>query len=165
MAIAVLDVVVYAVFVLGLGRRIVAAQQLRDAQFRHARSQEKRIQRLEKFKASLPDAQEQLAQFEKQHVPTRRRGFSRAAQLVREVAQESGVQVSGVAYKLDSDTTQPLERLSITVSVEGPYRSLVRFAHGLETGDDFILVRDFNFQPRESGNLSLRLTSDLYLLP
>jgi Tfp pilus assembly protein PilO len=164
-AIAVLDVAAYAVLILGLGNRISAAQQLREDLLRHVRDEGKRIVRLEKFKSSLPDAENQLAQFEQKHVPTRRKGFSRAAQLVREVAQQSGVEVTDVGYKLDSEKNQPLERLAITVSVEGPFTNLVRFAHALETADDFIVERGFKFEPREGGNLALHLSSDLYLLP
>lgn len=164
-AIAVLDVVGYAVFILGLGNRISAAQQLRDGLLRHVREQGTRIVRLQKFKACLPDAQDELAQFEQKHVPSRRKGFSRAAQLIREVAQQSGVDVSDVNYKLDSEKKQPLERLEITVSVEGPFASLVHFAHSFESTDDFVVVRGFKFDSREGGNLALRLSSDLYLLP
>ena len=163
MAIVLVDIVVYLVPVLGLGNQVKAVQQLREGLFRRVRDEEMRVARLQKFQASLPDAKKQLEQFEQEHVPARRRGFSRAARRVREVAEQSGVQLSGVAYKLDSDHSQPLERLAITVNVEGPFASLVQFVHALETSGDFIVVREFNFQPREGEILALRIAADLYL--
>jgi hypothetical protein len=42
---------------------------------------------------------------------------------------------------------------------------LLKFAHGLETANDFILIREFNLATGENGMLSLRLAADFYLTP
>ena len=157
------NLVVYFALIAGLGNHVRAAQLERENLFGQVRNQKDRIARLEKFQASLPDAKLLLAQFEKERVPSRRQGFSRAARLVREVAGQSGVQLSGVAYKLDSEGHEPLERLRITMTAEGPFSSLVNFAHALETAGDFLIVREFNFRPGETGDLALRMDADMYL--
>jgi Tfp pilus assembly protein PilO len=163
LAILVVDVLAYGALVLGLGNRIQAAQETREALLRQVREEQTRVARLRRYQASLPDAKEHLERFEQKRIPSRRQGFSRAARLVREVGQRSGVDVAGVSYKLDSDRTKPLERLGITVTAEGLYPSLVQFAHSFETANDFIVVRDFNFQQGDSGTLALRMSADLYL--
>ncbi len=157
------DLAVYFVLVVGLGNRVRAAQLDRESLYRQVRNEQVRIARLEKFQASLPDAKQLLAQFEQQRVPSRRQGFSRAARLVREVAEQSGVQLSGVAYKLDSEGDEPLERLSITMTAEGPFSSLVSFSHALETAGEFLIVREFYFRPGETGDLALRMDAEMYL--
>lgn len=163
LTILAMDILAYGVLILGLGKRIQAIQQSRDGLLRQVREEENRVARLKRFEASLPEAKERLEQFEQERVPSRRQGFSRAARLIREVGQRSGVEVAGRSYKLDSDRTEPLERLGITVSAEGLFPSLVKFAHSFETASDFIVVRDFNFQQGESGNLELRIAADLFL--
>jgi Tfp pilus assembly protein PilO len=165
LVILAVDVLAYGGLVLGLGNRIRAAQETRDAMLQQVREEQARVARLKRFQASLPDARQQLKQFEEKRVPSRRQGFSRAARLVREVGQRSGVEVSAVTYKLDSDRTKPLERLGISVSAQGLYPGLVKFAHALETASDFIVVREFNFQQGDGGVLALRLSADLYLKP
>jgi Tfp pilus assembly protein PilO len=157
------DILIYAVLVLGLSDRTRVAAQTRDHLRRHVFEEQLRIARLKKYQASLPEAKEQLELFEQKRVPSRRQGFSRAARLIREVGQRSGVDVSAVGYKLHSDEKEPMERLGITVSAQGLYPSLVKFAHALETAGDFLVVREFNLRQSEGGTLALRMTADLYL--
>jgi Tfp pilus assembly protein PilO len=124
-----------------------------------------RVARLKRFQAALPDSEEQLAAFLKSRVATRRRGFSRAARLMRELTDKAGLLMTGIAYKLSSDKDEPLERLAVDVQVDGPFPSLLSFAHALETSDDFIALRDFSFQPAEGSALTLHVGADLYLTP
>ncbi len=44
-------------------------------------------------------------------------------------------------------------------------RSLLKISNGLETANDFLLVREFILAPGEKGDLGLRLSVDLYLTP
>jgi Tfp pilus assembly protein PilO len=124
-----------------------------------------RVARLEEFQAAVPGAGEQLEGFLNEHVPTRRQGFSRAARLVRHLVDESGAQLESISYKLGGDDDEPLRRLGLEVDVEGPFASLFDFAHSLETGTEFVVVRSFTFEPREGGTMGLRLGADLYLKP
>jgi Tfp pilus assembly protein PilO len=163
LAILVVDVLLYSVLVLGLSDRIRAAAQTRDNLRRQIYEEQLRIVRLKKTQADLPHAQEELAQFEKKRVPSRREGYSRAAHLIQEVGQRSGVDIAAVSYKLDSERAMPLERLGISVTAQGLYPSLIKFAHDLETTGDFVVEREFIFQQGEGGTLALRISADLYL--
>lgn len=163
LAVITLDILAYAILVIGLGNRIQSASQLREELFRKRQQVGRQVAQLNQFQASLPEVRKALQQFEKDRVPSRRQGFSRAARAVREIAHGSGVEVIGVSYKLAGTHTEPLERLGIAITAEGLYPSLVHFARSLETADDFIVVRDFSFQQGDSGALALRMNADLYL--
>jgi len=165
LALIAADAVLYLVLVQPLRRSLVAELQARDQAKTQLLEQALRVESLKKFQAALPDASRGMKLFLRDHVPPRRRGYSSAATLVRRLTQESGLELDAISFKRDSATGGPLERLGFQVTVVGPFRGLLKFAHGLETGNDFILVRDFVFQPTEGNNLALRLGAELYLEP
>ncbi len=143
--------------------KLLAQQQA----YRNARQQkltmEARVARLEKI--PVTDADAELNQFESEHMPSRRRSFSKAADLVRRLTAESGVQLSGVSYRLGEVKDEPLQRLGIEVSVQGPFPSLLDFAHAVETSADFLVLRGFSLETGDGGTLALRMTADLYVTP
>jgi Tfp pilus assembly protein PilO len=160
-----LDVVLYFALVRPL-RSMRTAEEVRYSATReHVQELKVRAARLEKFQTAVPETEDQLRAFIRSHIPPRRQGFSRAARLVRRLTEQAGVELSGVAYKLDSAADDPLERLGIEVEVEGPFPSLLNFSHALETASDFIVVREFAFEPAEGRGVALRLGADLYLTP
>ena len=81
------------------------------------------------------------------------------------MADAAGVKLTTVAYRLDLEHHDPLERLAVEINAQGPYTGLLKFSHALETANDFMLVREFNFIPGDSGVISLRLGADLYVTP
>lgn len=165
LSLAALDAALYLAVVRPLGRMRADEQQAKQAVEKRLEDQRARLERFRKFQAALPDAGQALKVFVRDHVPSRRRGFSRAARLVRRLSEASGLQLAGVSYRLNTTEGGPLERLGIEVTVEGPFSSLLKFAHAIETDNDFILVRDFTFQPGEGATLALRLGADMYLEP
>jgi hypothetical protein len=124
-----------------------------------------RIERLKKFLAALPEAGERLSAFEQEHTPPRRQGYSKASELVRRVAEQSGTQLVSVAFKLDSKTPGALQSLGAVINVEGSFAGLLRFAHGLETASDLILTRSFSIVMGDNQTLEMRLAIDLFLMP
>jgi len=124
-----------------------------------------RIERLKKFLAGLPEAGEGLAAFERDHTPPRRQGYSKAYDLVRSLAEQSGTQLESVAFKLDSKVPGPLQSLGALINVGGSFAGLLKFAHGLETAGNLILIRSFSIVIGENQALEMRLTIDFYLTP
>lgn len=160
-----LDLVLYLALVRPL-QSLRAGEEASYAATRdRVRNGKARVARLEKFQAALPDAEERLTAFFKDHVPARRSGFSRAARLLRQLTEQAGLQVTGITYKLGHAKDEPLERLTLDVEVEGPFASLLNFTHALETAGDFIILRDISFQPAEGRTLALHVGADLYLTP
>ncbi len=159
------DVLLYIGVVARLDKAAASELQRFTALRRGVREEEERVARLERFESSLPDGRKQVQLFQRKYVPPRRRGFSRASRLVRQLTQQSGLRLSNVAYKLDLKHDEPLERLGIEVTVEGSFTGLLNFAHALETAGEFVLIREFSFEPVEGGALELRLGAELYLAP
>jgi Tfp pilus assembly protein PilO len=165
LGLVILDVVLYFAVYRPLGNMVASEQQRYSDVRQMVREQQIRVDRLEKYQAALPEADKRLEDFTSNHTPPRRRGFSTAAHLIRQVADASGVQPASVAYRLETTHHDPLERLGLEINVTGPYTGLLKFAHALETADDLILIREFSFAPGENGALSLRLVVDLYMTP
>ena len=130
------------------------------------RTQQARLELLKKFDAAIPRVGKQLEDFDANRTPSRREGFSSAAHLIHEVEKASGVKVSTLAYRLDTEHKEPLKRLELEINAQGSYAGLLKFSHALETASDFILVRGFILAPGDTaGALGLRLDADFYLTP
>jgi len=126
---------------------------------------EDRIERLKKSREALPVIDKKLAALEHDHTPPRRQAGSQTAKLVRTVTEKSGAQLDNVAFKFEEKTSGPLERAGVVINVEGPFPALLKFAHGLETSGDLLVIRSFNMVEADEGILQLRLVADLYLTP
>jgi Tfp pilus assembly protein PilO len=126
---------------------------------------EVRIEDLKKFRAALPEAGQWLASLERDHTPPRRQAFSQAKGLVRRVTEQSGTQLASVNYKLDNNASGPLLRLGLVINTTGSFPALLKFAHGLETASDLVLIRSFSLAVGDNGTLDLRLAADLYVTP
>ena len=161
----VLDAVAYFALIRPLRSMRAAEEDRYMAARSRVRELRSRVTRLETFQGAVPDAESHLAAFLQDHVASRRQGFSRTARLVRKLTEQSGVQLAGVSYKLDSAEDLPLPRLGFEVELEGPFSGLVKFSHALETAQDLVVVRNFTLEPTEQGESALRLAADLYLKP
>jgi len=128
---------------------------------------QKRVEQLQKYASKLPTADGQLAQFLDKHVPPRRQQYSTAEKLLATLSEKSGVQLMGLGYKAEPEhnNPNPLRWLRIEVSMEGEFTNLMDFAHELESGDYFLLIRNVAFDLSDKGQPSLRLAADLYTMP
>ena len=165
MGLVALNLLVFFAVYRPLGNK-VAEEARRHTELRQQiRNQQLRVDLLKKFEAALPEAGMRLEDFTTNRTPSRREAFSTAAHLIHKVADASGVKVSTLAYRLDTEHHDPLERLALDINAQGSYPGLLKFSHALETAKDFILVREFNLAPGDNGALSLRLDADLYVTP
>ncbi len=161
----VLDLVVFFGVYRPLGDKLDVEARRQDELRQSIRKLQVRVELLKKFQAALPEVAKQLADFTSNRIPPRREAYSSADHLVHKLADASGVKLSTLGFKLEPDHKEPLEKLALEIKAQGPYAGLVKFAHALETADEFLLVRDFEFTPGDNAPISLRLTADLYLTP
>ena len=162
----VLDAVLYFAAVQPL--RNMAQERLERANEKRLeiRNDEVKVRRLEWYKGSVPGTEKEISDFMTQQVQSKRRYFTRATRVIEELANHSGVEVSGFSYKADSVRGEPLDRMNITMIVKGTFPGLMSFAHGLETtSSEFFVIHDFTFDTPEGANIALRLSADLYLTP
>jgi Tfp pilus assembly protein PilO len=160
-----LDLLVFFAIYRPLGDKVDGEARIHTKLRQTVRNLQVRVDLLKRFEAGLPQAGKALEDFTSNRTPARREAYSSAAHLIHRVADASGVKVSTMAYRLDIEHNDPLERLALEINLQGPYAGLMKFSHALETANDFILVREFDFTPGENGALSLRLGADLYLTP
>lgn len=165
LGVALLDGAIYFLGVRPLHRDIAELQSSNQQLSRQVLERQKRVDRLETIQKSLPGADGRLQSFLQDHMPSRRRGFSDAAQLVRVLTGQSGVSLDNVSYKLTSEKGEPLDRLGIDMTVEGPFTNLLRFAHALETSNDLILIKTFSFSTGQGSAISLQVGAELFLVP
>jgi Tfp pilus assembly protein PilO len=163
---AALDVVAYAAVYRSV-MNLLAREQQQFADLRvEWKAHRAALLRVQRRADALPGTEKEVRSFVEEHVPRQREGYSRAYMLIRGLTQRSGVQLSGITYRPDPDLETGLfQRLTLNVTVQGPFASLLNFGHGLETASDFIVVRAFKFESPGQGVLGLRLTADLYLMP
>jgi len=165
LGLAALDLVMY----LGVSRPLASGVKDQQDAFSATRIQVKqtqaRIAQFQKDLAAVPETRKELDQFLHNHVPQRRKAYSRAAGLVHKLTQDAGIQLTRVAYRPEGRPSEPLEQLGISVTVQGPFEGLQRFTHDLETAPDLVILRGAIFQPGETGGLALRLLADLYVNP
>jgi Tfp pilus assembly protein PilO len=161
-----LDLVVFFAVFEPLGTKLEAEARSHEELRRTIRTQELRVELLKNYQAALPGTGKGLDDFSANRAPSRREAYSTAAHLVHKLADAAGVKVTSMEYRLDTAHVDTLERLSLEINLLGPYQSLLKFSHGLETATDFITVREFDFSPGEDeGTLRLKLGADLYLTP
>jgi Tfp pilus assembly protein PilO len=165
LGVVALDVLVFFAIYRPLGSQLDSEARSHEALRQTVRNQQVRGDLLKKYEAELPAAGKGLEDFTTHRTPSRREAYSTAAHLVHKVADASGVKVASMGYRLDTGHNDPLERLGLEINLEGPYASLLKFSHALETTNDFILIREFIITPGENGALGLRLGADLYVTP
>jgi Tfp pilus assembly protein PilO len=161
-----LDLVVLFAVYRPLGNKLDVEAHSHTELRQTVRSEQIRVDLLKKFESALPQAGKGLEDFTTNRTPSRREAYSTAAHLIYKAADAAGVKVSTLAFRLDMEHHDPLERLAVEINAQGPYAGLLKFSHALETANEFILVRDFDLTPGgENGALGLRLSADLYLTP
>lgn len=166
LTLALLDVVLYFAAVRPLDNLATQEWQHFNSERRRVQESQVRIARLQRSRTALPSTTQQLGAFTRDHIPSRRQGFSRAARLVQRLTNQSGVRLADApSYHLDWPQGEPFEHLGIELGVVGSFSSVLQFVHALETARDFILVRGLNLTSAEGSTVELRVTADLYLSP
>ena len=164
-SLVLLDVLLYF-GVLGYIQSLASSEEQQFAALRRRiYDEEVRIERLKKFREALPEAAKRLEAIKQEHAPGRRQGYSQAHRLVQAATDQSRTQLTSVAYKLDTKTSAPLQRLELVIVVSGPFPALLKFTHALETASELIVIRSFSIVRSEANTLELRLGADLYLMP
>ena len=165
LSLATLDLMAYLVVSRPLAGSVSAEQERFSASRQQVKLSEARIGLYQRELAEMPATEKEMKAFLEEHVPQRRRGYSRVSGLVHKLTQDSNVQLEQLAYRLEIDPKDPLQRLEFQVKVTGAFEALLRFTHALETSSDLVLVRGLIFQPGEAQGLGLRLLADAYVTP
>jgi len=165
LSLAALDLIAYLVIARPLASSVSAEQERFSQSRQQVKASEARIGLYQKELSEMPATGRELHAFLEEHVPPRRRGYSRVSGLVHKLTQDSNVQMDQLGYRLEMEPKDPLQRLEFQVKVTGPFEALLRFTHALETSSDLVLVRGLIFQTGETQGLGLRILADAYVTP
>ena len=70
-----------------------------------------------------------------------------------------------MAFKRNDKATGPVLPLGAAINVEGSFPALLKFAHGLETAKDLLVIRSFSMMEGEDTPQQLHLLVDIYFTP
>jgi Tfp pilus assembly protein PilO len=165
LALIAVDLVLYAAWVVPVDRLAASDERRHEELTERLQIEKGVVARFEEFRNAAPETAQELDAFIEKHISPRREAYYRAARLMRELADRSGLQLAGISYKLDPWRGEPLRRLAVEVSVDGPFDGMLKFAHDLETSKDFVVLEECNLQESGDGDLKMRLTTGMYLEP
>lgn len=163
--VAAFDVAIYFLAARPVQARLAGDQQAYNRLRHEVVERESRLVNLERLKAALPQAGVDLQNFLQAHVPARRWGFSTSEKLLRHLTQQTHVRLADVSPKLMANKDEPLQHLSLEITVEGTFDHLLDFAHAVETAKELMVIRNFSFTTAKENLLSLKMGTDLYLTP
>jgi hypothetical protein len=164
----ILDVVVYFAVLQPLQRMGQERAQRLDTIRLEIIHEEARVNKLKWYTDAVPSMRQDVDDFLSNEVQSKRKSFSRTTRLLLGLADQTGVSLppSAISYQMDPQHGAVLDRMGLTVTVKGPFKNLLDFAHELETTtDDFLVFRAFNIDSGDGPDLSLRLATDFYLTP
>ena len=158
-ALAVVNVAVYAFVVYPMSVRAATAEErarvareaLRAARQEHAAAQA--------VVASRRSADEDLQRFHAQVLPAdlaaaRRMTYARLAQLAR----ETNLLHDRRSFERDTGYRGNLERLGITMQLEGDYRDIREFIYRLESAPEFVVIEEVTLSSGQDVDAPLGLT-------
>ena len=168
LSLALLDVVAYFAVLQPVQNMWQASAERYDSLRLEGLKEESRVSRLKWYTDEVPAMQKDVDDFLDNEVQPKKKSFSRITRLVMGLADKTGVSLpaSAIGYQMDQQHAQLLDRMGLIVTVKGPFKNLLEFAHDLETtSDDFLVFRNVRLDAGEGGDLSLQLAADFYLTP
>jgi Tfp pilus assembly protein PilO len=120
------------------------------------------IRRAADIRKSLPDVQAQSATFYEKDLRPAATGYSAVLADLNSLAHESGLQITSAHYRDKNIEKRGVDEVSISISMEGAYPSLVSFINGLERSGNFYLLDSLSLDSSSEGNLRLSLELRTY---
>jgi Tfp pilus assembly protein PilO len=137
-----------------------------DDQIRALRRQEDLIsldrRNADNIKRDLPAVQKQCDDFFQQELRPMEGGYSAISADLGSIAKDSGLQINSTRFKQKDIDKHGVEEISIGLSMEGPYPSLVSFINSLERSNNFYVLDSLTLDSAQGGTLRLNLELRTY---
>jgi len=125
------------------------------------------IQRLERTRGLVGKVQEAKVEgdrFLDECTMNRRTAYSTVLRDVDKMAVDSGMKSRDQALRLEPvEGSDTIQRLSISLNLEGSYDALTKFVNLLDKSPRFLIIESLQAQPLASGALSLTLKLDAFV--
>jgi Tfp pilus assembly protein PilO len=159
---AVLNVAIYVLAVYPLSLRVSTNEQRRQFAERQLRAAERDYAAATAMLTSKARADVELRKFYADVLPgdlagARRITYARLAQLAR----DADLEYERRSYEPNASYDGSLQKVKITMVLEGEYRNVRRFIHDLETAPEFVVIEDVALAEGTDESAPLTLTLQL----
>ncbi|HET9402080.1 MAG TPA: GspMb/PilO family protein [Candidatus Acidoferrales bacterium] len=117
------------------------------------------LKNAQSIRRDLPEVQKQCDEFFEKELHPMDGGYSLIVSDLSTIARDSGLQISAARFNQHGAESHGVNELSIVLTMEGPYPSLVSFINALERSGNFYLLDSLALD--SSNNGLLRLSLDL----
>lgn len=162
------NVVVYAVGVYPLNRRVMAAAARTESASQVERSAETTYARAVSLAEGKTRADDELRTFYEDVLPRGLAGARRITYVrLASLAAEAGLQYERRTVRTVIDPDATLAKLEMTMVLAGAYEDVRRFIYRLETSPEFLVIDDVALAQSEESDAPLVLTLDVstYYVP
>jgi Tfp pilus assembly protein PilO len=118
--------------------------------------------RADAIKKSLPEVQMETASFFKDDFRPMGAGYSSVEDDLGALAKEAGLQITSTRFRDRAIDKRGVDEISITLSMEGAYPSLVSFINSLERSKNFYVLDSLSLDSSSEGALRLNLEMRTY---
>lgn len=120
------------------------------------------LKNAESIRRDLPATQRQCDEFFEKELRPSEGGYSQIVSDLGTIARDAGLQISGTRFREKGVDKHGVNELSINVTMEGPYPSLVSFINALERSGNFYLLDNLGLDSSTNGMLRLNLELRTY---
>jgi type IV pilus assembly protein PilO len=120
------------------------------------------IRRAELIRTSLPAVQKETSTFMEKDLRPATSGWSSVSEDLGALAKESGLQITSTHFRQKAIDKRDVEEISITITMQGAYPSLVSFINALERSNSFYVLDSLSLDSSSEGNLKLNLELRTY---
>jgi Tfp pilus assembly protein PilO len=156
------NVLLFAVAVYPLSRRVAAAEQRAGAATRGLRIAQLRAAQARETVNGKARADHELQQFYKDVLPVDLAGARRITYLrLAQLAEQSNLRYERRTVAAERERDSPLTKLHMTMVLEGEYEDVRRFIYRLETSPEFVVIEDVSLAQGQEKGGALVLTLDV----
>ena len=164
LGLVLLNLPLYLVFV----RPEIEADAGETARIDQMRSQLARrvntLNALKDIEKKLNESHEKYRQFSAEYLFPQKKGASELLKTLEEICAEAGLLRNRVTYRLDPEPAFGMQRLSITLPIEGNYTNIRDFLNVLESETKLVIIDSMALVSEREGTDMLRLDVSLSTL-
>ena len=120
------------------------------------------IRRVEAIRAQLPGVQTETASFMDKDLRPTNAGYSSVLEDLGTLSKNSGLQITSSHFRQKAIEKRGVDEVTITITMQGAYPSLVSFINALERSRNFYLLDSLSLDSSTEGLLKLNLELRTY---
>lgn len=120
------------------------------------------LKNAQSIRRDLPAVQRQCDDFFEKELRPSEGGYSQIVSDLGSIARDAGLQITSTRFNPHGVDKHGVSELSVAISMEGPYPSLVSFINALERSGNFYLLDSLALDSSSNGFLRLNLDLRTY---